>query len=386
MATKILKKPSMNNVDMEHPISTTPIFKYDLNHGSLTTTASIKPEIKIKLDAYGTPNVKQIVLGNQHDHNVTWMSFDLSELLWQTQTHYNPSDNIEYDEEYYYALYDFRLVFKHLTTEETTSWEFDGIHFKIPKEISSLTGTYEIALVIREKMEDAEEGNIPDNYPKDNYETFISKSWFGIVKDSFFYPELIDRFKPVNIDTNQLKSLIKPAIDCTLADDGFFTVNTENNPNCSLGIYNDNLVRYLRFQKDRFSAHLAEFKIYAIFKQNNKIFVSLFEKTSTTDSKDDDAPFIAWVPGEVYDSAGQWRILIAAVSPDYITNNESSENYTDLFYRYISSTITMSVEPGFIEDMILIKDADEEYYTSSFITADEAVIIGSDNAILRGEE
>lgn len=49
------------------------------------------------------------------------MHFDLSELLWQIQTEYDPDDNIGYDEEYYYSLYDFKLVFKNLTTNEVTS-------------------------------------------------------------------------------------------------------------------------------------------------------------------------------------------------------------------------------------------------------------------------
>ena len=46
----------------------------------------------------------------------------------------------------------------------------------------------------------------------------------------------------------------------------------------------------------------------------------------------------------------------------------------------------MKVEPGFIEDLKLMTDADEQYYISDFVTADEEVIIGSDNAILRGEK
>lgn len=388
MATKILRKISPVARTMQHPISHTPIYQYSLNRNrsSFRVIDSIKPTINIKLDAYGRPSISEINLGNQHDHNVTWMNFDLSDLLWQIQTNYNPDDNVGYEEEHYYALYDFKLVFKHLALQTTTSWEFDGINFKIPKEITSQAGKYEIALVIRERMQDDEEGNIPDDLPIDAHETFISQSWFGSVTTTFFHPELIEGLEKIEVDTNQLKALIKPAIDCVLADDGFFSIDYEVNSDHSLGIYNDNLIRYLRLKKDRFSAHLEKFDVYAIFKQNDKISISIFESTSTTDPKDDSAPFIAWVPSEVYDSAGQWRIMIVAVSPDYTTDNEDADDYTDLFYRYISSSITMNVEPGFIEDMILVKDADEEYYISSFVTADEAVIIGSDNAILRGEE
>jgi hypothetical protein len=56
-----------------------------------------------------------------------------------------------------------------------------------------------------------------------------------------------------------------------------------------------------------------------------------------------------------------------------------------MFYRFLSDRITMTVDPGFVDDLKLIQDADEQYYVSNFVTADEQVIIGSDNAILRGE-
>jgi hypothetical protein len=84
-------------------------------------TQPIKPAINIKLDAYGQPNVTQVNLGIQHEHYSTWMHFDLSSLLWQIATPYNPSDNVHYEEEYYYSLYDFKLFFKNQTTGEVVS-------------------------------------------------------------------------------------------------------------------------------------------------------------------------------------------------------------------------------------------------------------------------
>jgi hypothetical protein len=77
--------------------------------------------------------------------------------------------------------------------------------------------------------------------------------------------------------------------------------------------------------------------------------------------------------------------MIAAISKNYVNNDPTTEDYTEFFYRYLSDRITMTVDPGFIEDLHLIVDADEQYYTSDFVTADEQVIIGDDNAILRGE-
>lgn len=392
MATKIRTKITAEQVAAQHTISTTPIYQYrslfafgrSLNKQMFELTQSIKPTINIKLDANGKATVSSTALGVQYEHYSTWMHFDLKDLLWQIQTNYNPTDNIGYDEEYYYALYDFKLVFKHLETNNKTSWEFDGIDFQIPKDITSVPGEYEIALVIQEHLKDEEEGNVPD-IDLDTRETFISYSWKGKVTASFFTPDLLDGIEVINVDTHQLSALIKPAIDCSLADDGFFMLN----PNVSnnIGMYNDNFIRYFRFNPGQLTAHLQEFNLYLIFKQNEKIYLSFFEKTSEWDEKDDTTcPLISWVPTEVYNTAGDWRIMVAAVSQDYVTDDPRAEDYTENFYRFLSEAITVKVEPGFIEDLILVTNADEQYYTSNFITADEQVLIGDDNAILGGDE
>lgn len=392
MATKIRTKITAEEIAAQHTISTQPIYQYRslfafrraVQEQIFELTQSIKPAINIKLDAYGKPNITTSNLGIQYEHYSTWIHFDLSDLLWQIQTKYNPDDNVGYDEEHYYALYDFKLFFKHLATNTTTSWEFDGIDFQIPKEITSVPGEYEIALAIQEHLKDEEIGNIPDT-EMDMRETFISYSWKGKIKESFFYPDLLDGVETIEIDTNQLNALIKPAIDCSLADDGFFAL--QPGVSNSLGLYNDNFIRYLRFNPGQLTAHLQEFNLYALFKQNDNIHISMFEKTNMFDPKDDTTqPLIAWVPTEVFNSAGDWKAMIVALSTNYKTDNTNSEDYTENFYRFLSDVITMKVEPGFIEDLVLVTDADEQYYTSNFITADEEVLIGDDNAILGGEE
>lgn len=78
--------------------------------------------------------------------------------------------------------------------------------------------------------------------------------------------------------------------------------------------------------------------------------------------------------------------MIVAISKAYTTDNTEADNYTENFYRFLSENITVKVDPGFIEDLILVENADEQYYTSNFITADEQVLIGDDNAILGGDE
>ena len=404
MAIKVIKKYSTLNLDEAPVVSTDNIIapraatwgmRGIINTGEhiFELTQPIKPAINIKLDAYGKPNVTQVNLGIQHEHYSTWMHFDLSSLLWQTVTPYNPFDNIDYEEEYYYSLYDFRLFFKHQTTGEVISWEFDGIDFRIPKEVTKNAGTYQIALAIQEKRDDEDEGNLPDDYsPFDNdpdsvlhsRETFISQAWLGTVSSTYFKPDIFDGIDGVELtDTSQLRALIKPAIDCRLADDGSFTL--EASMDNSLGVYHDNFIRYLRFNPGKITAHLNEFYVFALFKQNDKIVPAAFEQTGTGAYDDVQQPLIAWIPAEVFNSAGEWRIMIVAFSKNYHTDNKEDEDYTDLFYRFLSTQITMKVEPGFIEDLKLMTDADEEYYISDFMTADEQVIIGDDNAILRGE-
>lgn len=398
MAIKVIKKASAAEVVAAHLISNNIIVQSTSNFDLKRTVAStifelvepIKPIVNIKLDMYGKPNTQQINMGIQYEHYSTWIHFDLSDLMWQINTEYNPNDNLSYEEEHYYALYDFRIYFKNKQTAEVLSWEFDGIDFQIPWQITQYPGTYEIALVIREKRDDQEEGNVPDTYSPfeisnvDNHETFISYPWLGVVSESYFTPELLEGIEEIMpTDTSQTRALIKPAIDCRLADDGFFML--EPGMDTSLGMYNDNFIRYLRFNPGNITTHLNEFYVFAIFKQNDNIIPVAFEQTETGAYDDVTQPLIAWVPSEVYNSPGEWRIMIAAISKNYRTDDESSEDYTELFYRFLSDKITMRVDPGFIEDLKLISDADEEYYMSDFITADEQVILSDDNAILRGE-
>lgn len=399
MATTVIRK-SVNPVTTaaDHIISSDTIFTIpktmSLKKASkelFTLIAPIKPYINIKLNKYGRPDVTSIDMGIQYEHYSSWIKFNLDELLWQINNpdNYEPNDNLYYEENYYYSLYDFKLVFKDLTTQEITSWEFDGIDFQIPRELTQKATTYEIALSIQEHLEDENEGNIPDiddrdfpfAVPNDDFntrETFISASWKGVVAATFFEPSMLEGLEFIEVDTSQRKALIKPAIDCFLADDGYFSL--EPGVDVSLGIYNDNFVRYLRFNPGQITSHLQQFNIFAIFKQNDKHYLTVFENTSG-ELDDLTTPTIAWVPTEVFNSAGQWRIMIAAISKNY-----EGEEGTDEFYRFLSIPITMKVEPGFIEDLVLIKDADEQYYTSNFITADEQVIIGDDNAVLGGEK
>ena len=246
-------------------------------------------------------------------------------------------------------------------------------------------------MVIQEVRDDDDEGNLPDDYSpfeikeqNTTHETFVTYSWLGEVKETYFTPDLLEGIQEISVtDTSQTRALIKPAIDCKLADDGYFEL--VNHTDTSLGMYNDNFIRYLRFNPGNITAHLNEFWVFAIYKQNDMLVSVPFEQTQAGAYDDTTQPLISWIPSEVFNRPGEWRIMIAAITKNYRTENPDDEDYTDMFYRFLSDRITMTVDPGFVDDLKLIQDADEQYYVSDFVTADEQVIIGSDNAILRGE-
>jgi hypothetical protein len=112
------------------------------------------------------------------------------------------------------------------------------------------------------------------------------------VSETYFTPNLLEGIEGVTItDTSQTKALIKPAIDCRLADDGCFAL--EAGMDSSLGVYNDNFIRYLRFNPGNITVHLNEFYVFAVFKQNENVFPVAFEQTETGAYDDITQPLIA---------------------------------------------------------------------------------------------
>ena len=41
----------------------------------------VKTALEVKYDSLGNPSVKQLILGMQYDHRVSWIHFDLEDLL-----------------------------------------------------------------------------------------------------------------------------------------------------------------------------------------------------------------------------------------------------------------------------------------------------------------
>lgn len=44
-------------------------------------TEPVKAALNVKYDSFGYPSVKQLILGMQYDHRVSWIHFDLEDLL-----------------------------------------------------------------------------------------------------------------------------------------------------------------------------------------------------------------------------------------------------------------------------------------------------------------
>lgn len=94
----------------------------------------------------------------------------------------------------------------------------------------------------------------------------------GKVSPSIYNP---DETIEVNFEeTDQKAALTKPRIECTLTDDGHFTSDVTE-----LGQKYDNYIRYFKFNPRRITAHLNDFYVFAIFKQNDLFCYSMFEHT-----------------------------------------------------------------------------------------------------------
>lgn len=131
-------------------------------------------------------------------------------------------------------------------------------------------------------------------------ERFVAAEFKGRVNPSIYRPEY-DITADI-VETDQEAALVKPKIECTLTDDGYFTSDV-----VELGQQYDNFIRYFKFNPRRITAHLNDFYVFAIFKKDDLFYYSLFERTNPDDPLDDYSvshPIIAWVPSGVYQSAG----------------------------------------------------------------------------------
>ena len=263
---------------------------------SIILLEPVKQSIEITYDALGHADKNFVHLGTQYDHRVTWLHFNLDKLIW------NFNKNYDYDEETKYNHYTFKIAFTKVddnADDITTIWEFNGVDFEIPRGITKEAGLYRIVLIIEEYQKTPEISNIKIDEPE-YIERFVTAEIRGKVYSSVYDPAL-DITAEIT-ETDQTAALVKTKIECTLTDDGIFTSDS-----VELGQQYDNFIRYFKFNPRRITAHLNDFHMFAIFKQNDLFYYSLFETTKADDPLDDYSasyPVIAWIPSGVYQSAG----------------------------------------------------------------------------------
>lgn len=368
--TRVIRKESYDNVS-NFTISRTDIMAIETD-SSVILTEAVKQAVEVEYDELGYPNIGVIDLGVQYDHRVTWLHFNLDKLLW----HLNKSKG--YTEDTKYNYYTFKIAFARLDEKgkpiKTSVWEFDGVDFEIPRGLTKEAGLYQIVLMIEEYQQDDEVGNIKIE-TTDFLERFVAKPIKGRVTESFYNP-MFDISDTV-AETDQEAALVKPKILCTLTDNGTFVPETKE-----LGQKHDSFTRYFKFNPRRISAHLNDFYVFAIFKQDDKFHYSMFERTSPDDPLDDYSashPIIAWIPKEVYQADGMWRVAIIAFTGNLEHMNDLEEDNGD-YYFYVSKETKMKVA----NNSLTIEDVTKEpvlSITANMLTELGEIIITSDDEI-----
>lgn len=366
MAIKVIHKTETIGID-NTLISPTDIVA--INSGdSLILTEAVKQSITIKYDAYGKASVGLINFGMQYDHRVTWLHFDLEDLMW------NLNSRADYTARTRNNFYTFKVLFTNISTNETFVWEFDGVNFEIPRGVTKNVGTYEMVLAIEEYQQDDFLGNIKDERPE-MIERFVTKPIRGKVQPSLFDPLMEIEATPV--ETDQEAALVKPQILCTLTDTGLFSTDEKE-----LGQQYDNFIRYFKFNPRRITAHLNDFFVLLLFKKDDLFYYSLFERTVADDPLDDYSvshPIIAWIPTGVYQSAGTWQVSVIAFAGNVDHINNPNEDNGD-YYFFVSQKHTMKVA----RNSLSFEDITKEpvlSVTSNLLTEAGEIIIDTNNAI-----
>lgn len=245
--------------------------------------------------------------------------------------------------------------------------------FEIPRGITKEAGLYKIVLIIEDYQEDDvfEPGNIFEDESAYK-ERFVAAEIKGKVSASIYSPEY-DLVADM-VETDQKASLIKTQIDCTLTDDGNFSSDV-----IELGQKYDNFIRYFKFNPRRITAHLNDFYVFAIFKQKDLFYYSLFEVTDPDDPLDDYSashPIIAWVPSGVYQSAGTWQVAIIAFTGnmDDLNNNDDNGDY----YFYVSQPTKMKIMKNSLTQDVVDQEPTVSI-VSNLITSIGEVIITADD-------
>ena len=112
---KVIRKTptkSLNTIN-EELISTVGIEALQLDE-SVILMEPVKTSITIAYDALGKPSITTVPLGVQYDHRVTWLHFDLENLMW------NLGSREDYTNREKTNFYTFKLALTNNSTGETS--------------------------------------------------------------------------------------------------------------------------------------------------------------------------------------------------------------------------------------------------------------------------
>lgn len=360
-------------INEEDLISTTSIdVDYD-GEGNPILLSPIKNLISISYDENGSPDKDTVQLGLQYDHRVTWLSFNLDQLLWGWSSQKIHTNNVDL-----YDLYNFKMVVDGPDGAQT--WSFDGHTFEINNFITRAPGQYQFILIIEEKTDDEYLGNVGDDITdveSDIQERFVAKSFTGIVETSAFSP--YEEIKITEFPTDQMRSLIKPIIYCTLTDKGSLTSSS-----AYIGQKYDNLIRFLSFDKGQLSANLNDFYLIVCYLQGEKYTFSALEKSDNYNETTKNE-WISWIPSEVFKIPGNVQMFIIGFLGDPEIINKFDDPNAPYFF-YVSHSVMLQVEDNFLteEDLEADYGADvvvtnfTDYYGNVIYTADGEIFITQD--------
>lgn len=269
----------------------------------------------------GENGLPLICLGDQWDHFVTVLHFDLSALNWKESDYTNYLFRIAFvdakgsnvkiqsinDVENYFYL-----------GADGYTYEFDGKDFLVPDELTETATTYNIILFIQEKIEDEEEGNTTAGI-----ERFVTDQWQGYIRENFFSPDMpLDAISYFNRDV----ALSKEPIEAILADDGTFALTTAD-----LGNSFDAYIRTIK--ATNITAHLNEFEVFALFNKDKKVYAAKFDRN-------EGKLIDMFIPSGVCNDAGVWDMMLVAYKGD-IDNPD---------YFYCSTIFHVEIESNFLKD------------------------------------
>ena len=166
---------------------------------------AIRAKHTITIQANGTINASNIILGNQGDDGVTILDFDISNLN-------NIPLNAENKQQFRNRYQPVMICRNSMGVSQT--FNFDGKYFYVPNAITKNAGTYKLVYAIRENENDTTEGGESTEENVEGYtEIFTSSIFTGVVYPtnygliSFDEPETLPIVTAIKTD-----SIIKPII------------------------------------------------------------------------------------------------------------------------------------------------------------------------------